>query len=346
LINLLNIESKSLFTVQPIATTLPTKEASFVKMKITHRLMWMGAFAAAFEQSHGLNSSSSNAAVNPVMDFTVGLNQAAPMSPVSGKQGSLWHALDGIPFLFHRPSKRKLSEKLVPNQVISNDPKEDQMRRLAFGDFADHSFTCPLTTTCPNVCVAKVSDCPVDATCASASNSPDHEFELCADGTCADKTLGEACAAELESPCGCSKFPVACAKQVDLWDSCHDKFQEYYDVHHQCLQDEAEALPPPSMTAAPVLFFLCMLCITLLMFVWCAFNQRLKPVPGSTAELENEHGEKWTQTGYKSSPVGMMMYCLIILGHVSIQVLLLLTSIYYCELCVVLFLLLIDGVLI
>lgn len=296
--------------------------------------MRMGVFAAAFEQSQGLNSSSSSVASNHVLDFTVGLkNQAAPMTAVSEKNGSFWHALDGIPFLFHRPNKRKLSKKQVLDQALANDTQEeDQMHRsLVFGDYADHSFTCPLTTTCPNVCVAKASDCPVDATCASASSSPDHEFELCADGTCADKTLGEACAAGLESPCGCSKFSVACAKQVDIWDSCHDKFQEYYDVHHQCLQDEAEALPPPSMTAAPMLFSLCMVCITLLMFLWCAFNQRLKPVPGSTSELENEHGEKWTQTGYKSSPVGTLMYGLIILGHVSIQVLLLLTSIYYCE---------------
>lgn len=303
-------------------------------MMIIHLILLIGAFAATFEHIQAL--SSSNAASNHVLDFALGMNQA-PMSPTAmpSNQNSIWHALDGIPFIFHRSNKRKLGKKVltVPQQVEHRDGSNQKMqhRSLVFGDYADHSFTCPLTTTCPNVCVAKAQDCPVDATCASASSSPDHEFELCIDGTCADKTLGEVCATDLDSPCGCSKLSVACAKQVDLWDSCHDKFQEYYDVHHQCLEDEAEALPPPNMTAAPVLFSLCMLAVTLLLFTWCAFNQRLRPVSGSCSHLENEHGEKWTQTSYKSTLIGNVMYGLIVLGHISIQVLLLLTVIYYCK---------------
>lgn len=146
-----------------------------------------------------------------------------------------------------------------------------------------------------------------------------------------DKTLGEACAADLETPCDCSTLSVACAKQIDIWETCLDNFQTYYDLQSQCVENETPALPPPTMTAAPMLFFMCMMVVTLLMFLWCAFNQRLAPVFGSTSELENEHGEKWTQTGYKSTIVGQALYGLVILGHLSIQVLLLLTSIYYCK---------------
>ena len=289
-------------------------------MMIAHYSLLIGTFAAAFNQSLGAglnNSSHSNGMI-------------ASISPAVEEKSSLWHEFDGIPFFFPRPSKRNLNKK----KVFIDEPGKDfdQMHRdLVFGDYADHAFTCPLTTTCPNVCVAKVSDCPIDATCASASNSPDHEFELCADGTCADTTLGEVCLADLETPCGCSKLSVACAKQIDLWDTCHDRFQEYYDAHSQCVVDETAALPPTTMTAAPVLFFLCMLVITMLMFFWCAYNQRLAPVPGSTSSLENNHEEKWTQTGYKNTIVGKIMYGLIILGHISIQVLLLLTVIHYCK---------------
>jgi hypothetical protein len=289
----------------------------------------MGAFAIAFERSQGreLNSSSSNVTSHPsaVLDFTVGMEEevghlSSVVSIQEQEKSSWWHLLDDIPFLFSRPNKRKLSKKkMLTKSQYDLDASSPMHRSLVFGDYADHSFTCPLTTTCPNVCVAKASDCPSDATCASASDTPNHEFDLCADGTCADLTLGEACAADLETPCGCSTLSVACAKQVDLWDSCHDKFQEHYDVNMQCLEKEAVVLSPPEMTGVPILFSLSMLVITLLMFLWCAYNQRLSPVPGSSSELENEHGEKWTQTGYKSTIAGKALYALVILGHVAVQ---------------------------
>lgn len=299
-------------------------------MITNYRLVLMGAFAAAFEQSQGmeLNGSAAASYANPVLDFTLNsMDQVTPVSQAVPEKSSLWHAFDGVPFLFSRPNHRKLSKTYQ-----SRDELDASHRSLAFGDYVDQSFSCPFTTTCPNVCVAEASDCPADATCAAASSSPDHEFALCADGTCADLTLGEACAADLETPCGCSKLSVACAKQIDLWDTCHDRFQVYYDVHAQCLDDEAEAVPPPTMTTAPVLFALVMVVITLLMFVWCAFNQRLSPVSGSSMDMENELGEKWTQTGYKSNIVGKVLYGLIVLGHVSIQALLLLVTFHYCKL--------------
>jgi hypothetical protein len=117
---------------------------------------------------------------------------------------SWWNAFDGIPFLLERRPTRKLSRSKVSNNGGSDDRmlnslQEDNVndfhRFLAFGDYADHSFQCPATTTCPIVCVANVDDCPQDATCPGTHPDKEfdanHEYELCADGTCADKTAGE-----------------------------------------------------------------------------------------------------------------------------------------------------------
>jgi len=72
---------------------------------------------------------------------------------------------------------------------------DDFHRFLAFGDYADTSFQCPVTTTCPIVCVADVAECPEDALCPGThpdkEYEADHEYELCADGTCVDLTAGE-----------------------------------------------------------------------------------------------------------------------------------------------------------
>eukprot|EP00956_Cyclotella_meneghiniana_P041421 scaffold226349_cov33-Cyclotella_meneghiniana.AAC.1 len=116
-------------------------------------------------------------------------------------------------------------------------------RFLEFGDYADPTFNCPATTTCPIVCVNAVTDCPSDATCALANpDNSDHEFELCVDGTCADLTLNETCDPSLVSPCTCSGFEFTCAKQIDLYNSCYERFSPYYDANSQCQAEEEEGL--------------------------------------------------------------------------------------------------------
>ena len=110
-----------------------------------------------------------------------------------GRDGSYhsswWNAFDGIPFLVARRPTRKLSKNNLSNiggsdnhslNITPPDHDVDEFHRfLAFGDYADHSFQCPVTTTCPIVCVADVADCPEDAVCPDGS-------ELCADGTCSE----------------------------------------------------------------------------------------------------------------------------------------------------------------
>lgn len=102
-----------------------------------------------------------------------------------------WNALDGVPFLLER---RKLI-KAVNNDRMDEDDVDNFHRFLAFGDYADNSFQCPATTTCPIVCVATAEDCPQDGLCPGThpdkTFDANHEYELCADGTCVDLTAGE-----------------------------------------------------------------------------------------------------------------------------------------------------------
>eukprot|EP00804_Cyclotella_cryptica_P002463 CCRYP_019179-RD/>CCRYP_019179-RD protein AED:0.34 eAED:0.34 QI:609/1/1/1/0.75/0.4/5/210/403 len=294
-----------------------------------------------------INGSSNAGSLTTVIEFPAIELDSSKIPSISAShqssEGSWWHALDGIPFLLSRRSKRKLSRKsIVTNEaaVASRrfdlpDVEQQKHRSLAFGDYADPTFNCPATTTCPLVCVNSTDDCPSDATCASANpDVADHEFELCNDGTCADKTLGQACDAELESPCACGGLGFTCAKQIDLYDNCFERFQSFYDTNTECIENEEESLPQvdfngPAFKACYIPFII----ITVLMFLWCAYNQRIAPVEGSNAVLEcaikGKESEKWTQTGYKRTIIGTVLHGLIIIVQLAIQGLLLFLTIQY-----------------
>lgn len=51
----------------------------------------------------------------------------------------------------------------------------------------------------------------------------------------------------------------------------------------------------------------------------------------SSRLITSNDGEEWTQTGYRSTVVGMTLYSSVILVHVIIQFLLLALSVEYCE---------------
>lgn len=306
-------------------------------MRIFHLLLAVTALSLANGASGTNRNSSSSAAATLTLPVELDTKILTPVD-INPKK-SIWHALDGIPLLFRRKSTRKLSTKIMSNndQAAGLDLDLQMHRSLAFGDYADISFACPATTTCPLVCVNSTDDCPEDATCALANpDVPDHEFELCNDGTCADLTLGEACDVELESPCTCGGLMATCAKQIDLYDSCFDRFQEYYDENAECVENEAENLPQVDFNG--VAFKACyipLILITAAMFLWCAYNQRWSPVDGSTMELEcvskGNVGERWTQTGYKHTIVGSTLNGLIILVYLAFQGLLLFLTIEYCK---------------
>ena len=84
--------------------------------------------------------------------------------------------------------------------------------------------------------------------------------------------------------------------------------------------------------------------MTLLMLLWCAYNQRWANVKDSTMPMESpalagkdeddsgmNKSQEWSQTGYKPTFVGMTLYALIILAHGIIHFLLFALVVEYCE---------------
>ncbi len=110
------------------------------------------------------------------------------------------------------------------------------------------------------------------------------------DGSCADISNGEACNddyVEAKNPCQCDALPVACAKQIDLYDNCFERFQDYYDENDVCLVEQKTMLPVVSFTGPWFLLGYCWMgTVTLLMLGWCAWNQRFSSVNGSVTTLE------------------------------------------------------------
>jgi len=137
-----------------------------------------------------------------------------------------------MPFLLCCRPKRKLIRRHDSNSSSNNNIMHEHLplsppidlhphlyRSLAFGDFADPTFSCPATTTCPVVCVASLADCPADALCPgthpddgapSSPSSSSRQYQLCNDGSCADLTAGQTCDPASESPCDCDALRFAC----------------------------------------------------------------------------------------------------------------------------------------
>lgn len=260
-----------------------------------------------------------------------------------GRRSALFQSKSGRPWwkaavlaMTNRRPKRQLSENINHVDKPHFIPDVQEHRFLEYGNYVDPTFNCPATTTCPLICVNSADDCPSDATCAQANPDSDHEFELCKDGTCADTSLNESCDPSLESPCECSELAFTCAKQVDFYDSCHSRWHDYYVSNNECIQSEEESLY--ELQFRPVtskLLYIPIIVVTVLMFIWCAYNQRLNPVEKSTDVLESHDGEnneeQWIQTGYRKNFAGLILYGLVMLLHLEFQVLLLYFSIEYCE---------------
>jgi hypothetical protein len=149
--------------------------------------------------------------------------------------------------------------------------------RADWGDYADHTFQCPALTTCQRVCVANVTDCPVEMTCNGT-------MTLCPDGSCSS----EPCDPSLSTPCAYACASVACAKVMDYYDSCLDKYGGYYDNETTCGEAEEEAVTNLYTFTEPV--FVGLYCFfgvaTFLVVAWCAYNQRLHPIQESTQPLQ------------------------------------------------------------
>ncbi|KAL3912222.1 MAG: hypothetical protein SGILL_006969, partial [Bacillariaceae sp.] len=143
---------------------------------------------------------------------------------------------------------------------------------------------------------------------------------------------------QLESPCAFACVSVACPKVDDFYDSCQEKYADVYTFEEECSAVEIEesthkyTLKEPAFivgyvwTCASVFFVL----------TWCAYNQRLSPVSGSTEPFQpgetrgNNVMEKnsW-QTGYKIHPVGAAINIFTVITLLAIQAMLMWLTVQY-----------------
>ena len=91
-----------------------------------------------------------------------------------------------------------------------------------FGDYVDPTFNCPAMTTCRQVCVPTVSECPLEMQCADGE-------QLCLDGSCALQCTGNEV-----TPCEHDCAPVACAKVIDTIPNCGTKYGPLLDFEAEC----------------------------------------------------------------------------------------------------------------
>jgi hypothetical protein len=200
---------------------------------------------------------------------------------------------------------------------------------LNLGDYAEIPESCPATTTCPLICVADESDCPT--TCTDG-------LKLCLDGTCMS-----ICDESIESPCECDEAMVACAKVIDLYDSCKSKYEVQYDEYATCLEEQEEAVETLSFTSPWfLLVYFWMVCTSLLVVVWCAYNQKIAPCTeksiqcltpisaSSNGSPTKEFDQNdWLITGYKKHIIGTFLCIIVWITLWGIQFLLFLLTIFY-----------------
>lgn len=191
----------------------------------------------------------------------------------------------------------------------------------------DPTFNCPALTTCRQVCVATFADCPFEMLCGS-------DLTLCPDGTCS-----ESCEGHEETPCAYECAPVACNKVDDFHDNCQEKYGALWDAEAVCGEAELDEEIFLFNYTEPgfIVFYVLYAAAPLLLLLWCAYNQRVSPVPGSckTMELEIDDDKPKTkarlawQTGYKYTPVGVALHVLSALTMTSVYVMLLWLVIQY-----------------
>jgi len=173
------------------------------------------------------------------------------------------------------------------------------------------------------VCVSEVDNCPVF--CQEGEN-------LCKDGSCSEN-----CGENLANPCSTSGALVACAKSVEFYDQCLINYQNFYDYADQVKKEE-QTKSTHQFTFTEPGFLFCYAWITLvtiLVFGWCAYNQRWAPVHGSTKQLVQScesSDEVWFQTAYCIDACGTLIYVATMLTLFGFQALLaFLTVLYYVQ---------------
>jgi hypothetical protein len=130
---------------------------------------------------------------------------------------------------------------------------------------------------------------------------------------------------------------LTCAKVVDFYDVCKEKYAYEYNETTVCLEEQEDAIEKVSFTGPWFLFVYSWISgVTVLVILWCAYNQKVYPVKGAVQMLRplddndsTENGREWTQTGYKRNWLGTILYYLVWMTIWGIQCLLLILTIFY-----------------
>jgi hypothetical protein len=142
---------------------------------------------------------------------------------------------------------------------------------------------------------------------------------------------------ELDNPCTCSMFPIACPRVVDYYDDCLAMFQPFYDKN-TCLDGDSGSSPASSYSFTGFYYRMCyiwIVAVSMLVIAWCFFNEKLchrsdqTSLPMLTAESRKETPGAWVQIGYQRTIIGTAIYGLVLLTAIGIQVLLLILCILY-----------------
>jgi hypothetical protein len=138
--------------------------------------------------------------------------------------------------------------------------------------YVDLSFTCPVTTTCPQVCAESRADCPETLKCKNGNET----LQLCADGSCAmlcDPTLTSPC----EETNACA--PVTCASINTYYGACFEDYGPWYEYVSLCpvaLDDGASLASPTSSLYWSSPTYITMYCwvaiVTLAIISWCWYK--------------------------------------------------------------------------
>jgi hypothetical protein len=210
-----------------------------------------------------------------------------------------------------------LAAAIIPSAVTAD-----------FGDAVDPTFNCPAFTTCKQVCVATIGECPFEMLCSNGNET------LCPDGSCSDS-----CDGHDESPCEFDCAPIACQQVDRAYETCLTDYGDLYDAETACGEAELEAEIFLYTYTEPgfIICYVWFSAIPILLLLWCAYNQRISPVPGSCKDFDLDQdpcSQKsasrvgW-QTGYKYHPVGVLMYCGTILSILAIYALLMWLIVQY-----------------
>ena len=176
---------------------------------------------------------------------------------------------------------------------------------------------CPVTTTCPTICVSNLNDCPTPA-CPSGTT-------LCTDGHC--RTSCQGFRWTMKNPCEHDCARLACPKTVDdVFEACLTQFADFYTAAEQCAEQAKAEMVRQEIAMGPTAVGFLMAWIVLVtvgLVVYCQYKRC------ATTTIRHDMEEGQFQAGYCHHFVGTIMYVWTVITIWAFQVVFLALSIVY-----------------